>query len=138
MNKGKPNKRPSKGQTRPGGGRAKQKDKAATERVRCTKARPEGRPARPSEKEHESAHGHGTWAWHPQIRKGRCRHQHDRALVHWPSPPWNDGRYAKPAASVTGSTQSTQRKTDAGGPCQNNPIAGPRTGTTRSEPSQAQ
>ena len=56
------------------------------------------------------------------------------------SPPSNDGRYGKPDASVTGSTHANHRSARSRrltpeGPARDNPIAGPRSGTTRSEPS---
>ena len=52
----------------------------------------------------------------------------------------NDGQYGKQDASVTGSTHASHRSARSPrptpeGPARDNPIAGPRTGTTRSEPS---
>ena len=60
--------------------------------------------------------------------------------VHRPSPPSNDGRYRKTDASVTGPTHANHRSARSPrptpeGPARDNLIAGPRTGTTRSEPS---
>ena len=60
--------------------------------------------------------------------------------MHRSSPPSNDGRYGKPDASVTGSTHGNQGSARSPrptleGPARDNPIAGPRTGTTRGEPS---
>ena len=60
--------------------------------------------------------------------------------MHRPSPPSKDGRYGKPDASVTGSTHANHRRARSPrptleGPARDNPVAGPRTGTTRSEPS---
>ena len=138
--KRKANKRPSKGQPQPGGGQAKQKDKAATGKVRRNKTRPGGRPARPGQEEHAHAHTPGTRVWRPPTRKGRCRRPHETAPVHRPSPPSNNGRYGKPDASVTGSTHANHRcarspRPTPEGPARDNTIAGPRTGTTRSDPS---
>ena len=72
--------------------------------------------------------------------KGRCQRPHEIALEHWPSPPSNNGRYGKPEESVTGSTHANHRSASSPrptpeGPARDNPIAGPQTGTTRSEPS---
>ena len=55
-------------------------------------------------------------------------------------PPSNDRQYGKPDASVTGSTNANHRSASTPrptpeGPARDNPVAGPRTGTTRSEPS---
>ena len=102
--------------------------------------RPGGRPARAGHNGRAHAHTHRTRAWHPPTRKGRCRRLHETAPVHRPSPPSNDGRYGKPDASVTGSTHANHRsargpRPTPEGPARDNPIAGPRTGTTRSEPS---
>ena len=57
-----------------------------------------------------------------------------------PSPPSDDGRYGKPHTSVTRSTHANHRSARSPrptpeGPARDNPIAGPRTGTTRSGPS---
>ena len=81
-----------------------------------------------------------TQAWGPPSRKGPCRRPHDTAPVHPPSPPSNDGRSGKPNASVTGSTHANHRSARSPRPtpeglARDNCIAGPRTGTTRSEPS---
>ena len=108
--------------------------------MRRTKTRPGGRPARPGQDGRAHAHTHGTRAWRPPTRKGRCRRPHETAPVHRPSPPSNDGRYGKPDASVTGSTHANHRSARSPrptpeGPARDNPIAGLRTGTTRSEPS---
>ena len=106
--------------------------------MRRTRTRPGGRPARPSQDGQAHAHTHGTRAWRPQTRKGRCWRPHETAPVHRLSPPSKDGRYGKPDASVTGSTHANHRSTRSPGPtpegpARYNPIAGPRTGTTRSE-----
>ena len=76
----------------------------------------------------------------PATRKGRYSRPHETALVHRLSPLLNDGRYGKPDASVIGSTHTNHRSARSPrptlkGPARDNPIAGPRTGTTRSEPS---
>ena len=99
-----------------------------------------GRPARPTRpRKHAHAHTHGTQAWHPPTQNRRCRRPPETAPVHRPSPPSKDGRYQKPDASVTGSTHAKHRRARSPrptpeGPARDNPIAGPRTGTTRSEP----
>ena len=128
------------GKPQPGGGRAKQKHRAARGKVRRTRRRPGGRSARPGQEGQAHAHTHGTRAWRPPTCNRRCRRQHKTAPVHWPGPPWNDRRYGKPDASVTGSTHANHssagspRRTPEG-PARDNPIAGPLTGTMRSEPS---
>ena len=124
----------------PRGGQAKQEDKTAKGKVRCTKTRPGGWPARPGQAGRAHAHTHGTRAWCPPTCKGRCRRPHETAPVHRPSPPSNDGRYGKPDASVTGSTHAKHRSASSPrpkpeGPVRDNHIAGPLTGTTPSEPS---
>ena len=108
--------------------------------MRRTRTRPGGRPARPGQKEQAHAHTHGTRAWRSPTRKGRCWRPHETAPMHRPSPPSNDGRYGKPDASVTNSTHANHRSASSPRPtperpARDNPIAGPRTGTTRSEPS---
>ena len=108
--------------------------------MRCTRTRPGGRPARPGQKEQAHAHTHGTRAWRPPTRKGRCRRSHETRPVHRSSPPSKDGRYGKPDALVTGSTHANHRSARSPrptpeGPARDNPIAGPRTGMTRREPS---
>ena len=108
--------------------------------MRRTRTRPGGRPARPGQDGRAHAHTHGTQAWRPQTRKRRCRRPHETAPVHPPSCPSNDGRYGKPDASLTGSTHANHRSARSPrptpeGPARDNPIAGPRTATTRSEPS---
>ena len=109
-------------------------------KVRRTKTRPGGRPARPGQDGRAHAYTHRTRVWRPPTRKGRCRRPHETASVHRPGPPSNDGRYGKPDALVTGSTHANHRSARSPrptpeGPARDNPIAGPRTGTTRSEPS---
>ena len=99
------------------------------EKVRRTKTRPGGRPARPGQAGHAHTHTLGSLAWRPPTREGRCRRPHETAPVHRPSPPSQDGRYGKPDASVTGSThakapQRTQPKTEAGGTRQRQPHCG--------------
>ena len=101
-----------------------------------TRTRPGGRPARPGQEEQAHANTHGTRAWRPLTRKGRCRRPHETAPVHRPSPLSKDGRYGKPDASVTGSTHANHRSARSPRPtpkgrARDNPIAGPRTGTTR-------
>ena len=124
----------------PGEGQAKQEDQKTKGKVRRTETRPGGRPARPDQEGRAHAHTHGTRAWRPPTRKGRCRRPHETAPVHRPSPPSNDGRYGKPEASVTGFIHANHRSASSPrptpeGPARDNPIAGPQTGTTRSEPS---
>ena len=120
--------RREKGRPSPEGAKQSRKTKRPKEKVRRTRTRPGGRPARPGQEEHAHANTHGTRAWRPPTRKGKCRRPHETAPVHLPSPPSNDGRYAKPDASVTGSTrqppQRTQPKTDAGGTRQGQPHRG--------------
>ena len=128
------------GQPQPGGGPPKQKDKTAEGEPRRTKMGPGGQPARRGQEKPVHAHTHGTPAWRLPTRKGRCRRPHETAPVHRPPPPSNDGRYGKPDTSVTGSTHANHRsarspRTRPDGPATDNPIAGPRTGTMRSEPS---
>ena len=100
-----------------------------------------GRPARPTGQEGRAhAHTHGTRARRPPTCKGRCWRPHETAPMHRPSPPSNDGRYGKPEASVTGSAHANHRSASSRrptpqGPARDYPIAGPQTGTTRSEPS---
>ena len=129
-----------RGNPSPEGANQSRKTKQPKEKVRRTTTRPEGRPARPGQEEQAHARTHGTRAWRPPTRKGRCRRPHETAPVHRPSPPWNDGRYGKPDASLTGSTHANHRSARSPRPtpegsARDNPIAGPRTGTTRSEPS---
>ena len=114
------------------------KPKRPEEKVRRTRTRPGGRPARPGQEEQARAHTHGTRARRPLTRKGRCRRPHETAPVHLPSSPSNDGRSGKTDASVNGSTHANHRSAGSPrptpeGPARNNPIVGPRTGTTRSE-----
>ena len=101
----------------------------ATEKVRRTKTRPGGRPARLGQEEHAQASTYGTRAWRPPTRKGRCEGPHESAPVHLPSQPLQDGPYRKPDASVTASThakppQGTQPKTQARGTRQGEPQRG--------------
>ena len=110
------------------------------EKVRRTKTRPGGRPARLEQEEQAHTHTRGTRAWRPPTRKGRCRRPDEKASVHRPSPPSKDGRYGKPGASVTGSTHANslsarRPRSRPEVPARDGPIAGPRTGTTRSHPS---
>ena len=101
-----------------------------------------GRPARLTRPGRRSTHTHthGIRAWRPPTCKGRCWRPHETAPVHRPSPRSNDGRYGKPDASVTGSTHANNHsacspRPTPEGPSRDNPITGPGTGTTRSEPS---
>ena len=108
--------------------------------MRHTRTRPGGRPAPPGQEGHAHAHMRRTRARRPPTRKGRCRRPHETAPVHRPSPPSNDGRNGKREASLTGSTHANHRSTRSPrptpeGPLRDNTIAGPRTGTTMSEPS---
>ena len=78
--------------------------------MRRTKTRPGGRPARLGQEEHADTHTHTRdLGWRPLARKGRCRRPHETDPVHRPSPPSKEGRYGKPDASVTGSTQANNR-----------------------------
>ena len=127
-----------KGQPKPGGRRARQEDETAKGKVRRTKTLPGGRPAPPSQEGHRRAHTHRTQAWRPPTPKGRCRRPHETAPVQRPSTPSNDRQYGKRDASVTGYTHANHRskrspRPTPEGPAKDNPIAGPRTGTTRSE-----
>ena len=72
--------------------------------------------------------------------KGACGRSHETAPVHRPSPPSKDVRYRKPDALVTGSTHTDHRSARSPRrtpeePARDNPILGPRTGMTRSQPS---
>ena len=138
--RGGPTKDQERGNTSREGAEQSRKTKRPEEKVRRTKTRPGGQPARPDQEGRAHAHPDGTRAWRPSTRKGRCRRQHETAPVHQPSPPSKDGRYGKLDASVTGSTHSNHRSARSPrptpeGPARDNPIAGPRTGTARSEPS---
>ena len=122
------------------GAKQSRKTKRPKKKVRRTRTRPRGRLARPGQDRRAHAHTHGTRAWCPLTRKGRCRRPHETAPVHRPSPLSTDGRYGKPDTSVTGSTHANHRSARSPrptpeGPAGDKPIAGPRTGTTRSEPS---
>ena len=134
------NKGTGKGQPQPGGDEQSRKTKRPKKKVRRTRTRPGGRPARPGQEGRAHTHTHGTWAWHPPTRKGRCWRPHETAPVYRPSPLSNDGRHMKPDASVTGSAHANPHSASSPRPtlegsARDNPIAGPRTGTTRSEPS---
>ena len=129
-----------RGNPSPEGAEQSRKPKPPKEKVRRTRTRPGGRPARPGQDGRAHAHTHGTPAWRPPTRKGRCQRPHKTALVHWPRPPSKDGRYGKPEALVTGSTHANNRRARSPrptpeGPARDNPIEGPRTGTKQSEPS---
>ena len=124
--------KPKQAEPEPGRGRARKKGETSKGKVRRTKTRPGGRPARPGREEHAQAHTRGTWAWHPPTLKGRCRRPHETAPVHRSSPASKDGRYWKPDASVTGSTngkppQRTQPKTEDSGTRQGQPHRGYKT-----------
>ena len=89
--------------------------------------------------EHAHAQTHGTPAWCPLTQKGLCWRPHETALVHRLSPQSEDGRYGKPDALVTGSTHAIHRSARSPRPKPEQPardklIAGPKTGTTRSNP----
>ena len=108
--------------------------------MRHTKTRPARRLAKPYQDKRAHEDTHGTRAWRPWTQKGRCWRPHETAPVHRPSPLSNDGRYGKADASVTGCTHANQRSARSPretpkGPARDNLIAGPPTGTTRSEPS---
>ena len=126
--------------TRNGAAKQSRQPKRPGKKVRRTTTRPGGRPARPGQEEQAHAHTRGTQAWRPPTRKGRCRRPHETAPVHRPSPLSNDVRSGKPDASVTGSTHANHcsarspRPTPEG-PARDNPVVGPRAGTTRREPS---
>ena len=122
-------KQPKQGQLKPGGGRAKKKDKTAKRKVRRTKTRQGGQPAQPGQEEHARAHTRGARAWRPLTQIGRCWRPHGTVLVHRPSLPSKDGRYGKRYALVTGSThakpqQRTQPKIRARGTRQGQPRCG--------------
>ena len=53
---GKKKTHPKRGQTKPGGGRPKKRDQTVTGKVRRTKTRPGGWPARPGQEEHAHTH----------------------------------------------------------------------------------
>ena len=94
-------------------------------------------PARTDEHTHART-GPGRGVLRP-ARGGEGVHT-KTAPVHRRSPPLNDGRYGKPDASVTGSTHANHRSARSPRPtpeepARDKPIAGPRTGTTRCEPS---
>ena len=126
----KPNNNHKQGNRSPEGAeQAKSEPRTARGKVRRTRTRPGGRPARPGQAGHAHAHTRGTRAWRSPTQKGRCRRPHKTAPLHWPSPPSQDGWYGKPDASVTGSThvkppQRTQPKTEAGGTRQGQPHCG--------------
>ena len=129
-----------RGNPSPEGAEQSRKTERPEEKGRRTKTRPGGRPARLGQEGRRHAHTHGTRAWRPATRKGRCRRPHKTAPVHRPSPPSKDGRYGKPDASVTGSTHANHRSASSPrptpeGPARENPIAGPQTATTQSKPS---
>ena len=98
-----------RGNLSPEGAEQSRKTKRPQEKVRRTRTRPGGLPARPSQDGQAHAHTHGNRAWRPPCRKGRCRRQDKTALVHWLSPPSKDRRYGKRDASVTGSTHADHR-----------------------------
>ena len=111
------------GDPSPEGAEQRTRTERPQEKVRRTRTRPGGRPARPGQASHAHAHKRGTQAWRPPTRKGRCRRPHEPAPVHLPSPPSKDRRYRKRDASVNRSThakppQRTQPVTDAGGTLQ--------------------
>ena len=62
-------KHPKHQQPQPGRVPTKKKDKRSTGKVRRTKTRPGGRPARPSQGEHTQAHTRGTWGCRPPTQK---------------------------------------------------------------------
>ena len=111
------------------GAEQSRKTKRREEKMRRTKMRPRGRPARPGQEGRAHAHTHGTRWWRALTRKGRCRRPHETAPVHQPSPPSNDRRYGKLDASVTGSIHANHRsaripRPTPEGPARDNPIAG--------------
>ena len=75
------------GNPSPEGAEQRRRTKRPQEKVRRTRTRPGGRPARPGQGEHAHAHTRGTRAWRPPTRKGRSSRPHETALVHRPSPP---------------------------------------------------
>ena len=94
----------------------------------------------PGQEGRAHAHTHRTWVWRPLTRKGRCRRPHETAPVHRLSSPSKDGQCGKPDTSVSGSTHPNHRsgrsrRPTLEGPARDNLNAGPRTGTTRSQPS---
>ena len=138
--RGEPTEDEERGNPSPEGAEQSRKTERPEEEVRRTRTRPGGRRARPGQEGRAHAHPHGTRAWRPPTRKGRCKRPHKTATVHRPSPLSNDGGYEKPEASVTGSTHANHRSASnprptAVGPARDNPIAGRRAGTTQSESS---
>ena len=140
-NKGKKKKKSNTQQTgrpKPGGGRTKNKEKAARGKGEAHHIAPErpARPTRPSRaRARTNARDLGVVSSDSQ---GEVLASTRNSSVHRPSPPSKDGRYGKPDASVTGSTHANYRsarspRTTLEEPARDNPIAKPRTGTTRSE-----
>ena len=112
-------KKARQGQPQPRGGLAQKTDKTGKGKMRRTKMRPGGQPARPGKEERAHADTHGTEVWRPRTRKGRHRRPHKTAPVHRESPLSHDGRYGKPDASPNGPAhakpaQRTQPNTEAG------------------------
>ena len=119
-----------RGNPNPEGAKQSGKREQPKEKVRRTRTRPGGRPARPDQDKRAHAHTHGTRAWRPPTRKGRCRRPLQTALVHRLSPLWNDGRYGKPDESVTGSAHTNHRSASSPtptpeGPARTTPSRGP-------------
>ena len=96
------------------------------------------RPTRPRRASTHTRAGPGRGVLRPE--SGGVGVHTKQAPVQRPSPPSNDGRYGRRDASVTASTHANNRSAGSlrpkpEGPARYNRIAGPRTGTTRSEPS---
>ena len=131
---------PTKGQPERGGGRAKQKDKAARGRGGMHQNAP-GRPASPIRPGRTSTCTHardrGGASSDPQWVVSASKRNSPRAQAESLS---NDRGYRKTDASVTGSTHANHRSARSPRPtperpAKGNQIAGPRTHTTRSAPS---
>ena len=132
------NRGPKQGQPQPGGGPAKRKDKAAKGKGEAHQNAP-GRPARPTRPGRTSTRTHardpGVASSDPQGEVSASTRNSPGALAESPVE-----RRTVRETSVTGSTHATHRSARSPrpapeGPARDNPIAGPRTGTTRSEPS---
>ena len=100
-----------------------------------------GRPARPTRPRGTSTRTHSR---DPGVASSDPQGEVSASTRNSPGAPAeslvDDGLYGKPDASVTGSTHANYRSARSPrptpeGPARDNPIAGPRTGTTQSEPS---
>ena len=131
-------------------GKKNSKTKNQTTEPRATPARrgpnkEEGQNSQRKGEAHQNAPGRPACPTRPRRARTsthahRCWRPHQTAPVHQPSPPSKSRRYGKPDASVTGSTHENKRSARSPrlkpeGPARDNPIAGPRMGTKRSESS---